>query len=101
MPCSDNGQAEWERAQEQGRLAKKVDELTAMLCRMCKIAHSNNSKQLLPNDIATWYKEHQKVDLARIKKAREKLKQLDKERALVMKELGEEDDMSEFEQMGG
>jgi hypothetical protein len=58
MPCVDP-EADAEMARED---AKKLNSLTDMLCRLCKLAER---KFKLPADIADWWKAHQAADLLR------------------------------------
>jgi hypothetical protein len=63
MPCGDNGQSTYSDHQEIVRLRSTVENLTAMLCDICR-----TSAVPLRSDIAVWYEAHQLEDAARLER---------------------------------
>lgn len=63
MPCTYYTDYEMSRikSEEVKELAKQVNTLTDMLCRLCyRVENSHNL--YLPQDIEGWYADHKKLD---------------------------------------
>lgn len=58
MPCYDPTNYEAERA------SQKVNELTNMLCELCKTLNESELplNSLMSEELAEWWKQHKKVD---------------------------------------
>lgn len=78
MPCRNDGAAE----QHAGRLKARLDEVTKLLCRACKLAEQG--KVATDNAaIAAWWREHLQEDRQRIlaeREAREAARRVKRER---------------------
>lgn len=57
MPCRDYYPEEL-HAQTQ----KRLDEVTALLCKVCKIIQPSHHWNQMPSDIVNWYQAHIKED---------------------------------------
>ncbi len=82
MPCRNDGAAE----DHSHRLSLKLDALTKMLCRACKLAEAGKSP--LDNaDIAIWWIEHQRLDRLRVEQKKQERAQERKRKAARMERL--------------
>ena len=66
MPCQDEGQGRW----EWNRLQARHEEVTQMLCGVCRILEADGQLMRLPAPTRVWWMEHQAQD--RLRQAEEK-----------------------------
>ena len=74
MPCRDYGaEDEWRHRQDRERetamreARKTIDQMTRMLCSLCRAAEDNVE---FPHNVKKWWEKHQAADAVREEKAR-------------------------------
>lgn len=70
MPCYDErSDPKYIRKEIDEKWQKKVDELTSMLCLMCRCVEATEIFTL-PQSILPWWKKHKKFDKSKKKKGK-------------------------------
>lgn len=92
MPCRDGSEAYEHRAiDEFGSTSAKLDHVTDLLCKMCRLHDKRNQEgswdDYMPTDVRKWFIAHKKDDEIRNKAIKEKIAKLDAEKAKLLKEL--------------
>lgn len=73
MPCHDYSEEE-----RREQLRQRLDKVTAMLCRVCRIIQNSRHWLQMDSEIVAWYEQHMKEDAERLRKeTQDQIRQMD------------------------